>query len=123
MACITVKHSRLVPLAAGLPLNALFESNILDFSNMIVGSIHVKWEGQATNSGVFEVFIGNFENKPDLEPFCAVIQVNAGCTGHLFDFAHNFIGFRFAYIKYTPNGETAGTFKIHAVGKRHGGIN
>jgi hypothetical protein len=106
--------------AKGFSLGADFRSHIVDFKDMPMGSIQLLWSGAAgTLDGKFEIFASNIPEDPwfDDNPIDgAVMPVDAPNGGGMW--LRDRLAFRYAQVRYTAGGTTAGVVDIVALGKK-----
>ena len=102
------------------PADTDFSSSVGDFKEMTVGFIQACYSNLAANTGHFELWVGAIcdENKLARHPGSKV-SVDSECNSVSWNLCC--IGFRFFQVRYTANGETAGTVdRIVAIGKKNG---
>ncbi len=106
------------------PMRADFVSDIVDFKDMQVGSIQVKWSGNDALDG--EIFVEG-SNVPEDDWFDEVnlgykILDDDGTKGKRKNQLFNLglLGFRYARVKYFKGANTTGEIEIIALGKKGG---
>ncbi len=104
----------------GQSLAASFHSEVIDFKDMPNGSIQARWEGATgTLNGEFKIYASNY---PETSTFdgnelaCATIVVNSAAKAPIW--IREGLGFRYAQVRYIPNGVTGGSCEIIAIGKK-----
>lgn len=116
-----VTASGSIVLNDGLDMGDAWVSDVIDFKDMVIGSIQIYWSGVDAVDGSFTLKISNLPEGDSFVPYETAVMT-ADCNAHIFLLTSGFIGFRYAKIEYTPNSVSAGTAKIIAVGKKSGGI-
>lgn len=102
-------------------MGAQWSSQVMDFKDMVVGSIQMHWADVNAVDGSFALHISNINEADAFVPYETAVM-GSECNAHIFLLTSGFIGFRYAKIVYTPNSVNAGTAKVIAVGKKSGGI-
>lgn len=108
--------------ATAKPMGADFESAVIDFQDMPMGSIQVVWQGaQAPFTGVFTIYASNY---PDPSSFdeegckidCSELDVTKTAGSLLW--IRDRLAFRYALVRYRSNLQVGGTADIIALGKK-----
>lgn len=101
-------------------LAAAFHSQIIDFKDMPHGSIQAKWSGATgTLDGEFKIYASNYPEDATFDGndiACATFIVNS--AAHAPIWIREGLGFRYAQVRYTPNGVSGGSCEIIAIGKK-----
>jgi hypothetical protein len=106
-------------------MNADFISDVIDFKEMVVGSIQVMWDGNNADDATIVVEATNFvehENSFD-EIDCSEVTLDddgskAQRKTKLFNLG--IIGWRYARVKYFHGSNTTGSISVWALGKKGG---
>lgn len=105
-------------------LAAGFDSTVIDFKDMPLGSIHIFWSsvvGATPYTGAFKIY---GSNRPEVSSFDldGTLIDGAEITPHNANgsrlWIRERIGFRYALIRWTPGNVTSGTCDIIAIGKK-----
>jgi hypothetical protein len=105
--------------AKGQSLAAPFSSDIIDFMDMPMGSIQLDWLGAVGTGGSFKIFASNLPrddafDKNEID--CSEMLIDAAAGAPIW--IRDRLAFRYAQVRYTPNGTTGGTVDILALGKK-----
>lgn len=97
-----------------------FDSDIADFRDMAIANFQVVWdENIDALDGTFEIFASNFQEPYTFAKYPDSLFVMDGdCQSLMWEFTR--FGFRYGFIRYTPNSVTTGTLKAVAVAKKAG---
>jgi hypothetical protein len=103
-------------------LASSFNSLVIDFKDMPLGSIQFIWSGIiGTIDGTFKIYASNRPEVATFDPDGTEIDgssfVPHNASGSRI-WIRDRIGFRYALVRWTPNGVTAGTVDIIAMGKK-----
>jgi hypothetical protein len=97
-----------------------FSSDIIDFKDMPMGSIHVFWRSvTGAFDGEFKIYASNIPDDAaftDNEIDGAVIVIHNANGSRLW--IRDRLAFRYAQVRYVPNGVTAGEVDLVAIGKK-----
>lgn len=105
--------------AKGQSLAGSFSSSIIDFKDMPMGSVQIKWTGATgTLNGTFKVYASNLPEDAtfdgnDLKPS---FPLDAASGAPIW--IRERLGFRYAQIRFFAGGVSGGTCDIIAIGKK-----
>jgi hypothetical protein len=118
-----VTGSGVIHVEKNKPMNADFDSGLMDFRDMPIGSIQAYWSGNDVNTGTVELYVSNLVDENTFTAFPGSLQtMDSGCQAHMFLLSAGVIGFRYAKVRYKANGVSTGVMGVVAVGKKTGGI-
>lgn len=101
-------------------MSTSFSSSIIDFHDMPIGYLQAVWQdvaGYGQDSGYFEAFASGFRNFSTFDYIRGSMEgVETEAGSRMWNLG--VIGYRYAYVKFTPVNITAGTCIIVASGKK-----
>lgn len=97
-------------------------SEIVEFAGSVGGSLQMIYSGVAADpapTGSFQLMVSN---RLLLTTFAKYLEselvLDASCQSSMLNFGLGALGFKYAYIKYTANGQASGTLsEVNAMGK------
>jgi len=101
-------------------LAAAFKSDIIDFKDMPMGSVHIFWRDvTGTLTGEFKLYASNIPEDAafDDNPIDGAVIVMHNSLGSRL-WIRDRLAFRYAQVRYEPNGTTGGDCDIVAIGKK-----
>ena len=99
-----------------------FETTVIDFKDMPMGSVHAIWSGvTGTLDGEFKIYASNFADIAAFDP--EGTQIDGGefvlhNTEGSRIWIRDRLSFRYLLLRYTANGVTGGSVDIVALGKK-----
>lgn len=109
--------------AKGESLGADFESLVIDFKDMPIGSIQARWSGATTPGGTFKTYVSNFPDVASFDPLgteldCGTILVDRAAGSTILLLNRDRVAFRYALVRYTAGSTVGGTVDLVAIGKK-----
>ena len=118
---ITPRNCNRAYAAKNMPLDADFDSLVIDFKEMPMGSIQTIWRAAVGSGGLFNVYASNLPDVASFDPEGSLID-GSEWTVHNADggriWIRDRLAFRYALMRYTAGSMTAGNVDIIAIGKR-----
>lgn len=125
---VNITNSGAVVLNDGIVLSNDYDSDIMDFSSMVIGSVQFIWDGIADASNAeIALWISNVRNESKFTLMPGSLQriqeaIDSGVSSHMYLMHAGIISFRYCQLRYTAAGVTAGQASIVAVGKKGGSV-
>jgi hypothetical protein len=125
MTILTAQNVNRTYVAKNRAMNADFTSDIIDFKEMALGCVHVKWLGNDQEDGEIAVEASAvpdddwFDEVDHCPTFLPSTDLGRGAKQtKLFNLG--VLGFRYARVKFYKGTNTIGTITIVAQGKKNG---